>query len=37
VRERILTAAPLVLARYSWPRAARETLDILIASSVVDR
>jgi glycosyltransferase involved in cell wall biosynthesis len=37
VRERILTAAPLVLARYSWPRAARETLDVLIASSVVDR
>jgi glycosyltransferase involved in cell wall biosynthesis len=36
VRERILTAAPRVLARYSWPRAARETLDVLIASSVVD-
>jgi glycosyltransferase involved in cell wall biosynthesis len=36
VRERILTAAPMVLARYSWPRAARETLDVLIASSVVE-
>ena len=36
VRERILTAAPLVLARYSWARAARETLDVLIASSGVD-
>jgi len=36
-RERILTAAPRVLARYSWPRAARETLDVLLsASSVVD-
>jgi hypothetical protein len=36
-RARVLTAAPRVLARYSWPRAARETLDVLIsASSVVE-
>jgi glycosyltransferase involved in cell wall biosynthesis len=32
VRARILTAAPLVLARYSWPRAARETLDVLTSA-----
>jgi glycosyltransferase involved in cell wall biosynthesis len=35
VRERILTAAPRVLARYSWPRAARETLDLLLSASFV--
>ena len=36
-RARVLAAAPRVLARYSWPRAARETLDVLIsASSVVE-
>jgi len=36
-RARILTAAPSVLARYSWPRAARETLDVLTsAPSVVE-
>jgi glycosyltransferase involved in cell wall biosynthesis len=35
VRVRILTAAPRVLARYSWPRAARETLDVLISASSV--
>jgi glycosyltransferase involved in cell wall biosynthesis len=29
VRHRILAAAPEVLARYSWPRAARETLVVL--------
>jgi glycosyltransferase involved in cell wall biosynthesis len=28
-RARILEAAPSVLARYSWPRAARETLAVL--------
>jgi glycosyltransferase involved in cell wall biosynthesis len=28
-RARILAAAPAVLARYSWPRAARETIDVL--------
>ena len=31
-RARILAAAPKVLARYSWPRAARETLAILEAA-----
>ena len=36
-RARVLAAAPRVLARYSWPRAARETLDILTsAPSAVD-
>jgi glycosyltransferase involved in cell wall biosynthesis len=28
-RARILAAAPGVLARYSWPRAARETMEVL--------
>ena len=28
-RRRLLAAAPAVLARYSWPRAARETLAVL--------
>lgn len=28
-RARIFAAAPAVLARYSWPRAARETLDAI--------
>ena len=28
-RQRILAAAPPVLARYAWPRAARETLAVL--------
>jgi glycosyltransferase involved in cell wall biosynthesis len=28
-RQRILSAAPAELARYSWPRAARETLAVL--------
>jgi glycosyltransferase involved in cell wall biosynthesis len=31
-RARILTAAPRVLARYSWPQAARETLDVLTSA-----
>ncbi len=31
-RARILAAAPAVLARYNWPRAARETLRILESS-----
>jgi glycosyltransferase involved in cell wall biosynthesis len=31
-RARILAAAPRVLARYSWPRAARETLEILTSA-----
>jgi len=30
-RSRILAAAPAALARYSWPRAARETLAVLEA------
>jgi glycosyltransferase involved in cell wall biosynthesis len=29
VRARVLGAAPAVLARYSWPRAARETMDAI--------
>jgi glycosyltransferase involved in cell wall biosynthesis len=29
VRRRLLAAAPAVLARYSWPAAARETLAVL--------
>src|SRR5439155_861781 len=33
VRARILGAAPKVLARYSWPKAARETLAILERSA----
>lgn len=33
VRARILAAAPRVLARYSWPRAASETLRVLEAAS----
>jgi glycosyltransferase involved in cell wall biosynthesis len=28
-RSRLLAAAPAVLARYSWPRAAQQTLDVL--------
>jgi alpha-1,3-rhamnosyl/mannosyltransferase len=28
-RSRLLTAAPAVLAKYSWPRAARETLALI--------
>jgi glycosyltransferase involved in cell wall biosynthesis len=37
VRARILMASPQVLARYSWPRAARQTLDVLTsAPSVVE-
>ena len=31
-RARVLGAAPAVLARYSWPRAARETLKVLEAA-----
>jgi glycosyltransferase involved in cell wall biosynthesis len=31
-RARILAAAPRVLARYSWPQAARETLDVLTSA-----
>jgi glycosyltransferase involved in cell wall biosynthesis len=30
-RSRLLAAAPAVLAKYSWPRAARETLSVLEA------
>ena len=29
VRQRILAAAPAVLAKYSWPKAARDTLAVL--------
>jgi glycosyltransferase involved in cell wall biosynthesis len=29
VRDRLLAAAPAVLARYSWPRAAKQTLQVL--------
>jgi len=29
VRRRILDAAPAELAKYSWPRAAQETLTVL--------
>ena len=32
-RSRILGAAPAALARYSWPRAARETLAVLEAAA----
>jgi glycosyltransferase involved in cell wall biosynthesis len=32
-RERLLAAAPAVLARYSWPRAARETLTAIEQSA----
>ena len=32
VRQRILGAAPAELAKYSWPRAARETLAVLEAA-----
>jgi glycosyltransferase involved in cell wall biosynthesis len=31
-RARVLTSAPAVLAKYSWPRAARETLAVLEAA-----
>ncbi len=34
VRERILSAAPSVLSRYGWPRAAAETLSVLEAAAV---
>ena len=33
VRQRILDAAPAALAKYSWPRAARETLAVLEAAA----
>ena len=33
VREKLLDAAPAVLARYSWPVAARETLSVLESAS----
>ena len=29
VRSRVLGAAPAILANYSWPRAARDTLAVL--------
>jgi hypothetical protein len=29
VRTKLLAAAPAVLAKYSWPKAARETLKVL--------
>jgi glycosyltransferase involved in cell wall biosynthesis len=29
LRQTLLAAAPAVLARYDWPRAARETLAVL--------
>ncbi|PWT81068.1 MAG: hypothetical protein C5B57_11215 [Blastocatellia bacterium] len=32
IRSRILAAAPAVLARYSWPKAAQETLSVLEGS-----
>ena len=32
-RERLLAAAPAVLARYSWPRASRDTLTALEQSA----
>jgi len=32
-RQRLLDAAPRVLARYAWPRAARETLAVLEAAA----
>ena len=32
-RARLLDAAPAVLARYSWPRAAHETLDVIEAAA----
>ena len=32
-RSRILAAAPAALARYSWPRAARDTLAVLEAAA----
>jgi glycosyltransferase involved in cell wall biosynthesis len=35
VRARILMASPQVLARYSWPRAARQTLDVLTSAPSV--
>jgi hypothetical protein len=28
----VLAAAPAVLARYSWPRAARETLEVIASA-----
>ena len=31
VRSRVLAAAPAALSKYSWPRAARETLAVLMA------
>jgi glycosyltransferase involved in cell wall biosynthesis len=35
VRTRLLAAAPAVLARYAWPRAARETLAVLESAGTV--
>jgi glycosyltransferase involved in cell wall biosynthesis len=32
VRRSLMAAAPATLARYSWPRAARETLAVLVGS-----
>ena len=32
VRDRVLSAAPAVLSRYSWPRAAAETMTALEAA-----
>jgi hypothetical protein len=29
LRRALLTAAPAMLARYDWPRAARDTLTVL--------
>jgi glycosyltransferase involved in cell wall biosynthesis len=34
VRARVLAAAPAALAKYSWPRAARETLAVLEAAAL---
>jgi alpha-1,3-rhamnosyl/mannosyltransferase len=33
-RRRILAAAPAELAKYSWPRAARETLAVLVTAGL---
>ena len=32
-RQSILTEAPAVLARFSWTRAGRETLDALVGAA----
>jgi glycosyltransferase involved in cell wall biosynthesis len=37
VRKRLLEAAPAVLSRYTWPRAARETLALLERSAAESR